>query len=536
MGMTFPRDPEPYELSEPTEIVKPPRVLRRGLRFHGDRSKQLDAVSGSPDAMVAPDHLVRDVIRWVDQLDLTALRNKHSSLGRKPVDPRFKLQVWLYASLVGLHHGSQVARALETDAAFRLAAGGHRMSETTLKAFRREGGALFEDLMKQVLTIGVEQRLVNPQDLAVDSMRLRADASTTSMRTLARSEARLEALEKVDVSSLTEEERARHDAKVAKHEAAVERCKEEKRTGHSVTDPQAALMKFPSGASLPGHRVTVTSSGLTERFIVSVLVDGDPTDFGKLGPALLAARDALIGAGVPVREGAPPMQAAADAGYMSEDDLRFVVEQRAAGRIDVLLPLPVTPTRRNKATGEAYFGRDKFIVEASNEVVCPAGELMLGPYKGPGESKQWRGRCCDGCPLKAQCTPGKQRTLNINATTDMLHQAVADRLAQPGAQERYNRRIGTVEPVFSYIEDGMGFTRSSSRLTKTVYAEVLLKALAYNITRLVAAGKRGRALRALRFEFAVTTAGPHLIAVWLPEEAEHPRPPREPVDSQERAS
>lgn len=539
---------EPLRLTEATDTAKRPRRLRAGLRFHGDRSNQLDAVSGSPDAMVPPGHKVRGVIRYVDKLDLTKLRNKHSSLGRKPIDPRFKLQVWLYASVVKLHHASEVARSLTTDAALRLAAGGHRMSETMLKEFRRENGTILEELMKQILEIGIEEGLVNPQDLAIDSMRLRADASTASMRTLSRSEARLKTLAKADVSTLSEEERAVHEAKVEKHETAVARCKEEGRTGHSVTDPQAALMKFPSGASLPGHRITVASSGTSERFIVSALVDGDPTDFGKLGPAVLAARDALIGAGIPVREGAPPMQAAADAGYMSEADLHFAAEQRAAGRIDVVLPLPKVPIRINKKTGEAYFGRDEFTFEENGEVVCPAGKVMDGPYKGTGESQQWRGRGCDGCPLASNCTPGKRRTLSINPTTDKLHKEVADRLAAPGGKERYNRRIASVEPVFSYIEDTMGFTRTSSRLTKTVYAEVLLKALAYNITRLMAtdvrrAGVRGtevraaenRAaealagdlrgadvreapLRAVRLEFAVTPAGPVLVAVWVPPE------------------
>ncbi len=517
MDTAPPTSTETFSLSEPQGATKPPRTLRRGLRFHGDKSKQLDVMVGSPDAIVPADHVVRDVIAFVERLDLTALRNKHSSLGRKPVDPRFKLQVWLCASLAGKHHASEVARALETDAAFRLAAGGNAMSETNLKAFRRENGAIFENLAGQVLAMGVAEGLVNPQDLATDSMRLRADASTASMRTLARSETRLEELAKADTAAMSEEERQVHEAKVGKHEAAVERCRREGRTGHSVTDPQAALMKFPNGASMPGHRITMTGSGATERFIVWVTVDGDPTDFGKLGPAVLAARDALIGAGVPVRKGAPPMQVAADGGYMSEDDLLFVFNERMKGRIDVVLPAPTPPRRVNKQTGEPYFGRDEFVFDGNDEVVCPSGKLMLGPYKKGDGSKEWRGRGCEGCALRDACTPGKQRTIVVNPTTDMLHEAVRNRLAEPGGQERYNRRIATIEPVFSYLEDTMGFTRASSRMTKTVYAEVLLKAIAYNITRLLAAAERRAALRIVGLEFVVTAAEPHLVAVWLPD-------------------
>ncbi|MCK6572258.1 hypothetical protein L6V77_14305 [Myxococcota bacterium] len=174
---------EPLQLSEPTVPPKAPRVLRRGLRFHGDKSKQLNTLTGSPDLVVPDKHLVRDIIAFVGLLDLTELRNKHKSLGRTPIDPQFKLTVWLYASLIGLHHASEVARALKTDAALKLAAGGHPLSDTVLKEFRRENGRFLEAANGQVLALAVAERIVDPQALAVDSMRLRADAATASMRT-----------------------------------------------------------------------------------------------------------------------------------------------------------------------------------------------------------------------------------------------------------------------------------------------------------------------------------------------------------------
>ena len=62
-----------------------------------------------------------------------------------------------------------------------------------------------------------------------------------------------------------------------------------------------------------------------------------------------------------------------------------------------------------------------------------------------------------------------------------------DRMAQPGAVERYNKRIATVEPVFSFIEDTMRFRRASSQHKDTVVSEVFLKILAYNIDRLIRA-------------------------------------------------
>jgi hypothetical protein len=57
------------------------------LRFHGDKSKQLNAVNGSPDLVVPEKHLVRDVIAFVVMLDLTELRNRHKLSFAKTIEP-----------------------------------------------------------------------------------------------------------------------------------------------------------------------------------------------------------------------------------------------------------------------------------------------------------------------------------------------------------------------------------------------------------------------------------------------------------------
>ena len=63
------------------------------------------------------------------------------------------------------------------------------------------------------------------------------------------------------------------------------------------------------------------------------------------------------------------------------------------------------------------------------------------------------------------------------------------RMAQPDAIARYNRRIATVEPAFSSIEDQMGFRRATSRHPVTVEAEMLLNILAHNALRLARAAR-----------------------------------------------
>jgi hypothetical protein len=87
-----------------------------------------------------------------------------------------------------------------------------------------------------------------------------------------------------------------------------------------------------------------------------------------------------------------------------------------------------------------------------------------------------------------------------------------ERMAMPGAKERYNRRIATVEPVFSYIEDAMGFRRASSRKTETVKSEILLKVLAYNLLRLRAV----KAVAVCFFAGVYNASEMRILASWVP--------------------
>ena len=226
------------------------------------------------------------------------------------------------------------------------------------------------------------------------------------MRTLKRSKSRPAELSEVDPKGLTESEREEHEAKVAKHREAVKRCESEDRTSYSVTGPHASLMKFPSGASHPGHRLAATACGSKVRIVVSLLINAAPSDFGQLGACVEDAHRALIKAGIPVREGAPRMQVAADPGYLSEQDLKFAADN--AAWVDVLIHEPAAPIRTVGPGGEAQFGREAFEIAEDGTATCPAKKVMRGPTKQGPDRRSWRGVGCGDCPLKSKCTDSKK--------------------------------------------------------------------------------------------------------------------------------
>jgi transposase len=469
-----------------------------------DHTQQLDPLMGCPEEMVPADHPARQVQKWVATLDTRELEKGYSSLGRRGFHPANLLAVWLYASLTDLHYATQVTRALQTDAAFRLLSGGHVIKETTLRTFRRNHGAFFAQALQQTVTMAQEAGLIDPDALAVDSMRLRADASMASIRTQKRSRARLKALAKVDSEALDEEGQARHAEKVAKHEAAVKQCEEAGCTSFSATTPSAALMKFPSGASLPGHRITATACCSDLRLVVSLLIDASPNDYGLLGPAVTETRTNLMKAGLPEH---CPLEVAADAGYDSKTDLAFGEANRGWLRLLVALREEKDTALKEGKT----FPSDAFEIHEDETATCPAGRAMAGPTRMKDGRHQWHGVGCDTCPLQASCTRAPRRTLTRDLEGVRLRQQMHARLTTPRGKARYTQRMATVEPVFSVLEDVLGFRRASSRLTDTVHAEILLKVLTYNLMRLETA-----AAVPVCVSFAATPRGFRLLAIWLP--------------------
>jgi transposase len=460
-------------------------------RFKPDQVGQLDPIRGCAEFQVPSDHLAREVRDLLSRLDFSELESRYSSLGRRGFHPRQVLGVLVYGSLIGVHHSTKLEHVSKTDAAFRLVSGGHWISAGKLREFRRKHLAFFLEAIQQTLVIARERGLLDPEQLAVDSVRLRAHASTKAARTLRRSRERLVELAKVDGAALTPDAQKNWEEKRAKHEAVVAMCEQTGRTNLVTTAPSAGLLKFPDGASAPGHRMTVTACGVKTRMVVDILVDADGHDFGKLPVAVERARSALAQAGVDVTH----VQVAADAGYWSEADLAFAAANR--DHIDVLVAERKESARRNDA-GKPQFTAGNFEFAPDGSVTCPAGRRLDGPFKD-GEKLRYHGVGCGACPQKDSCTKGTKRILTLKPEYQKTQQQMAARMAQPGAHERYGKRIATVEPVFAQIEDRMGFRRLSSRHEPSVLAELALKVLAYNLGRLMSAQRLCRVRAVIAF-------------------------------------
>jgi hypothetical protein len=305
-------------------------------------------------------------------------------------------------------------------------------------------------------------------------------------------------LAQVDVRRLTTEQRARHREKVAKHKKALALCKARKVPSLALSNPLAALMKFSSGALLPAHRLTLTMCGQWQRLVVGAQLDAATNDRGQLESAVQVARNVLTEAGVLRMRGHKRrrLQLAADSGFHSVTDLMFAA--RAKPWADILLAAPANPPTPDAR--KALFRREAFRLNFSRHTVtCPKGRLMDGPHFNRTQSRdRYYGVGCSDCPLKRKCTRAPRRVLSIHWEGERADADMRRRMRHRNAPARYLRRFATAEPVFSLLEDTMGFRRCSSRFPQTIRAEVLLKLFALNLSRLLTFLRPRLLLRQLR--------------------------------------
>lgn len=331
-----------------------PRVLRPDRRQI--RMDVVDLESQLPD-----DHLARVVWAFVETLDVSALEEgikaREGAPGRPTPDRRLYLALWLYATLDGVGSARELERLCREHTAYRWLCGGVPVNYHDLSDFRVEAGAFLDDLLSMSIAVLAREGVVSLDCLAVDSVRVRANASSSSFRR----EATLEDLhqaaqEKVaalraefdgDPNAADKRLRARRMRAANERAASIARAKEaldkigkerakeakeqrrkevkNKEPRTSTTDADARIMKTDGGFR-PGYGLQVRTDP-TSDLIVGLEATNRASDRGQLRPAI---------EDIERRYGVKPKRVLADGGYDGKDD----IEHAHGCGIEVFCPLP----------------------------------------------------------------------------------------------------------------------------------------------------------------------------------------------------
>jgi hypothetical protein len=193
-------------------------------------------------------------------------------------------------------------------------------------------------------------------------------------------------------------------------------------------------------------------------------------DKDHLSPMAEQARDALD---------AEKIEVLADKGYFNGEEIAACED---AG-IDVYVPKPAT----SNARARGRFDKDDFVYDRENDrYLCPADQQltrrMTCEENGRVLHVYWTNTCGE-CPLKRDCTTGKERRVRRREREDVLERAQARLDGNPGAMQL---RRETVEHPFGTIKAWMGATHFKMKTLQHVATEMALHVLAYNLKRVIA--------------------------------------------------
>jgi transposase len=314
-------------------------------RIAEPQRKQAVMVFEVPEDALPPTHPARLLWDVVGTLDLSrflvGVKAVEGTVGRKTLSPRMKLVLWLYAVKEGIGSAREIARRVQTDAAFRWIVGDLKIGHHCLSKFRIEHGAALDALMTDILASLMHKGVLSLDLVAQDGMRVRADATAPSFRRLpslleCREQAALHlkaVLAQADNPELTKAQVARREAAARDFQRRVEeaistveqlqktRKPTDKPARASTTDAEARVMKMPDGGFRPAYNVQMATAGSEmggPRTIVGVRVTNVGSDMGSVAPML---------DDIERRTGALPNTLLADANHASGADVRAATER-----------------------------------------------------------------------------------------------------------------------------------------------------------------------------------------------------------------
>lgn len=302
---------------------------------------QVELLMTDLDSLVSADHQVRIVWAFVEAQDLGALYDliaaRGSQPGRRAIDPRILMALWLNATLDGVGSARELDRRCTEDIAYRWLCGAVSVNYHTLSDFRVAHWDFLDGLFTRNIAALLAEGLVEMNRVAQDGMRVRASAGASSYR-------RKPTLEECLEDARTQVERLRAEIeespgegtkreRAARERAARERLervaqalrrneelraqkpeKEREKVRVSTTDPELPVMKMGDGGFRPAANVELATDTASQ-VISGYEVTNKGTDQGEMAPMAEQHKD---------RYGRYPREILVDGGFAKKEDIDTV--------------------------------------------------------------------------------------------------------------------------------------------------------------------------------------------------------------------
>ncbi|AOE68380.1 transposase [Pseudomonas fluorescens] len=458
--------------------------------IQGEHRGQSTLLPESLDDYVSDTNPVRVVDVFVDELDLAKLGFDGvipAETGRPAYHPAILLKIYIYGYLNRVQSSRRLEREAQRNVELMWLTGRLMPDFKTIANFRKDNSKAIRGVCRQFVVLCQQLGLFGESLVAIDGSKFKAVNNRDRNFTSAKLKRRMEEVESSINRYLTALDAADRQEPTASEPSAVRlaekitklktqmkelqaieiQLNESPDKQVSLTDPDARSM-MTRGTGIVGYNVQ-TAVDTQHHLIVAHEVTNYGSDRDQLSSMAKQARDAMA---------SETLAVVADRGYFKSEEIL------ACHDADITAYVPKPMTSSAKADGR--FDKDVFVYDATkNEYICPAGESLPWRFssieKGMNMHCYWSSKC-QGCALKTQCTPSKNRRVRR-----WVHEAVLEEMQRRlnHAPDMMRIRKRTVEHPFGTLKQWMGSTHFLTRKLVGGSAEMSLNVLAYNMKRVM---------------------------------------------------
>ena len=443
---------------------------------------------------VSGENPVRVIDVFVDELDLQGLGFEGvvpEATGRPSYHPGLLLKIYVYGYINQIASTRRLEREAGRNVEMMWLTGRLAPDFKTIADFRRDNGPAIRAACRQFIALCRSLELFAHAVAAIDGSKFKAVNAPDKAFSRASIQRRMEQVEaSIERYMAALETADRYDGEIAETKAVrlkekIAALREQMKDFQalevqvhaapdrqvSLTDPDARTMGTSGkGTAVVGYNVQAAVDAMHH-----LIVANEVTNVGYDRNQL-----ANMGAQARAEMGVDNLDVLADRGYFSGKE---VLACEPLG-VTPYVPKPLT----SGAKADGRFGKQDFVYIPEQDIYrCPAGEVlarrMTTVEKGQTLHRYWNLSSCRTCPLKAQCTPSKERRV-----TRWEHEAVIEAMQARLDRKPDAMRIcrATVEHTFGTLKAWMGATHFKTRTLEKVKTEMSLHVLAYNMKRMIA--------------------------------------------------
>ena len=448
--------------------------------------------------------VLQTIDAFVDTLNISKIEKEYdleSDKGAEPIHPKTLLKVGLYA----MHNCRFSLRKMEEDTvknlAYKWITGNEVIDHSTFGKFFSKNPTLISELFAQVVFACCENDLVDFDVLAIDSVKIRANASYKQFRTtegIEKEEGKIaDRIEKLISNAMKENEEIiqtekkvlearKNKLEVAKdvlreriEKKCVNKTEAEKKTivekeKVNVTDPDCTIVQQANGEINPAY---VFTSGVdSANDIVTTITEQEGYNDGTaLMPTIQDSEN---------NSEQKHEYVLADSGFSTLANL----EKLDSENQDALIPDKRYDVEKHNQTKRGDFDKSKFKYDSdNNEYTCPAGEKLKQTSSqeknGRVINKYENKSTCSNCPLKEQCTKSKYRSISRDSN-ETIREQMREKINNEDNSEKYKLRAHAAESPFGQVKYNLQCRNIKRRGKDKALMEITMYMMLHNMLKL----------------------------------------------------